>query len=40
MRILRFGFNGDATDRFLPSEHEPGTVVYTGTHEEDTVAVR
>ena len=38
MRILQFAFNGDATDRFLPHNHEPDTVVYTGTHDNDTVA--
>ncbi len=38
MRILQFAFGGDATDRFLPHHHEPDTVVYTGTHDNDTVA--
>jgi len=38
MRILQFAFAGDATDRFLPHNHEPDTVVYTGTHDNDTVA--
>jgi 4-alpha-glucanotransferase len=38
MRILQFAFNGDASDRFLPHNHEPDTVVYTGTHDNDTVA--
>ncbi|MEY3296385.1 MAG: 4-alpha-glucanotransferase MalQ, partial [Pseudomonadota bacterium] len=38
MRILQFAFGGDATDRFLPHNHEPDTVVYTGTHDNDTVA--
>jgi 4-alpha-glucanotransferase len=38
MRILQFAFNGDATDRFLPHNYEPDTVVYTGTHDNDTVA--
>jgi len=38
MRILEFAFAGDASDRFLPHHHEPDTVVYTGTHDNDTVA--
>ena len=38
MRILQFAFNGDASDKFLPHHHEPDTVVYTGTHDNDTVA--
>ncbi len=38
MRILQFAFTGDASDRFLPHNHEPDTVVYTGTHDNDTVA--
>jgi len=38
MRILQFAFGGDASDRFLPHNHEPDTVVYAGTHDNDTVA--
>ena len=38
MRILQFAFAGDASDRFLPHNHAPDTVVYTGTHDNDTVA--
>ena len=38
MRILQFAFAGDASDRFLPHNHEPDTVVYAGTHDNDTVA--
>ena len=38
MRILQFAFAGDASDRFLPHNHEPDTVVYTGTHDNDTTA--
>ncbi len=36
MRILQFAFAGDASDRFLPHNHERDTVVYTGTHDNDT----
>jgi 4-alpha-glucanotransferase len=38
MRILQFAFGGDASDRFLPHNYEADTVVYTGTHDNDTVA--
>jgi 4-alpha-glucanotransferase len=38
MRILQFAFAGDASDRFLPHNHAPDSVVYTGTHDNDTVA--
>ena len=38
MRILLFAFAGDASDRYLPHNHEPDTVVYTGTHDNNTVA--
>ena len=38
MRILQFAFAGDASDRFLPHNHEPDSVIYTGTHDNDTVA--
>jgi 4-alpha-glucanotransferase len=36
MRILQFAFAGDASDRFLPHNHESDTVVYTGTHDNNT----
>jgi 4-alpha-glucanotransferase len=38
MCILQFAFSGDATDRYLPHNHEPDSVVYTGTHDNNTVA--
>ena len=38
MRVLQFAFAGDASDRYLPHNHEHDTVVYTGTHDNDTVA--
>jgi 4-alpha-glucanotransferase len=38
MRILQFAFGGDANDRFLPHNYESDTVVYAGTHDNDTVA--
>lgn len=36
MRILQFAFYGDPKDRFLPHNYEPNTLVYTGTHDNDT----
>lgn len=37
MRVLQFAFSGDASNAFLPHNFEPNTVVYTGTHDNDTV---
>ncbi len=37
MRVLQFAFDGDATHPFLPHNFEANTVVYTGTHDNDTV---
>jgi 4-alpha-glucanotransferase len=36
MRILQFAFSGDPYDRYLPHMYENNTVVYTGTHDNDT----
>jgi 4-alpha-glucanotransferase len=36
MRILQFAFGGAFEERFLPHNHVPNTVVYTGTHDNDT----
>jgi len=38
MRILQFAFGGDAANPYLPHHHEPDSVVYTGTHDNDTTA--
>ena len=38
MRILQFAFGSDASNHFLTHNHEHDTVVYTGTHDNDTVA--
>ncbi len=35
MKILQFGFYG-ADSEYLPHRHEPNSVVYTGTHDNDT----
>ena len=36
MRILQFAFGDDASNTFLPHHHECDTVVYPGTHDNDT----
>jgi 4-alpha-glucanotransferase len=38
MRILQFAFGGAREDRFLPHHYDPHTVVYTGTHDNETTA--
>ena len=36
MRILHFAFGDDHRNAYLPHHHEPDSVVYTGTHDNDT----
>ena len=36
MCVLQFAFDGDASNPYLPHHHEPDSVVYTGTHDNDT----
>ncbi len=36
MRVVQFAFGGDADNPHLPYMHEPDSVVYTGTHDNDT----
>jgi 4-alpha-glucanotransferase len=36
MRVLQFGFDGDPANVHLPHEHEPDSIVYSGTHDNDT----
>lgn len=38
MKILQFAFSGDANNPYLPAHHEQNSVVYTGTHDNDTTA--
>jgi 4-alpha-glucanotransferase len=38
MRILQFAFGGAVEERFLPHNYDADTVVYTGTHDNDTTA--
>ena len=37
MKILQFGFGGDAQNQYLPHNYVPNCVVYTGNHDNDTV---
>jgi 4-alpha-glucanotransferase len=36
MRVLQFGFGDKGSHLHLPHQHTPGTVAYTGTHDNDT----
>ncbi|UCE88285.1 MAG: 4-alpha-glucanotransferase, partial [Pseudomonadota bacterium] len=36
MKILQFGFDGTPSNPYLPYNHVPNCVVYTGTHDNDT----
>ena len=36
MRVLQFGFSGRGAHTYLPHRYEKNTVVYTGTHDNDT----
>ena len=36
MKILQFAFGGGADNPYLPHNHVPRSVVYTGTHDNDT----
>ena len=36
MRILQFAFDGSAANAYLPHNHAPNCIVYTGTHDNDT----
>ncbi len=38
MKVLQFAFGGDPRHPFLPHEHGRRSVVYTGTHDNDTTA--
>ena len=37
MKVLQFAFSGDAEHPFLPHNYDPNCVVYTGTHDNDTI---
>ncbi|MFO8024438.1 4-alpha-glucanotransferase [Thiohalophilus sp.] len=36
MKILQFAFDGDPNNSYLPHQHEFHSLVYTGTHDNDT----
>lgn len=36
MKVLQFAFSGDASNPYLPFHHDRDSVVYTGTHDNDT----
>ncbi len=36
MKVLQFAFDGDPGNSYLPHNHEFNSVVYTGTHDNDT----
>ena len=36
MKVLQFGFSGKGAHNYLPHRYERNTVVYTGTHDNDT----
>lgn len=38
MRVLQFAFGGSASNIHLPHNHIPNAVVYTGTHDNNTLA--
>jgi 4-alpha-glucanotransferase len=38
MKVLQFAFAGDASDPYLPHNYVRNSVVYTGTHDNDTSA--
>jgi 4-alpha-glucanotransferase len=38
MHVLQFAFDSDARNRDLPHRYAPNSVVYTGTHDNDTTA--
>ena len=35
-RVLQFAFNGDPNNPYLPHNYSPNSVVYTGTHDNNT----
>jgi 4-alpha-glucanotransferase len=36
MRVLQFAWGGDIGNPYLPHNHSPDSVIYTGTHDNDT----
>ena len=38
MKVMQFGFGDPGAHIYLPHQFEPNTIVYTGTHDNDTTA--
>ncbi|MDR2778705.1 MAG: 4-alpha-glucanotransferase [Puniceicoccales bacterium] len=38
MKVLQFAFDGNNKNKYLPHEHEKNSVLYLGTHDNDTTA--
>ena len=38
MKVLQFAFGGDASNPYLPHNHSPNAVSYSGTHDNDTTS--
>jgi 4-alpha-glucanotransferase len=38
MKVLQFAFDGDAENPYLPHNYVPNSMVYSGTHDNDTTA--
>jgi 4-alpha-glucanotransferase len=36
MKVLQFAFSGDSENPYLPYNHQENSIVYTGTHDNDT----
>lgn len=36
MAVLQFAFDGDDSNAYLPHNHQPNSVIYSGTHDNDT----
>ncbi|WP_455199141.1 4-alpha-glucanotransferase [Kaarinaea lacus] len=36
MEVLQFAFDGDPNNLYLPHNHKPNSIVYTGTHDNNT----
>lgn len=36
MKVLQFAFGGDAANAYLPHNHKKNSIVYTGTHDNET----
>jgi 4-alpha-glucanotransferase len=36
MRVVQFGFDGDPRNTHLPHQHDAASVIYSGTHDNDT----